>query len=152
MNPAHTVGRQVAEPLRDHLGLSRAAARERVIELFGEVGIPDPQTRIDAYPHEFSGGMAQRVVIAMALACEPKLLIADEPTTALDVTVQGQVLDLIGDLARDRNMSVLLITHDLGVVADSGRRRGGDVRGRDRRDRAVWPMCSGTRSTRTPRG
>lgn len=118
LNPAHTVGRQVAEPLRDHLGLSRAAARERVIELFGEVGIPDPQTRIDAYPHEFSGGMAQRVVIAMALACEPKLLIADEPTTALDVTVQGQVLDLIGDLARDRNMSVLLITHDLGVVAD----------------------------------
>ena len=118
LNPAHTVGRQVAESLRYHLGLSRDAARERVIELLGEVGIPDPETRIDAYPHEFSGGMAQRVVIAMALACEPKLLIADEPTTALDVTVQGQVLDLIGDLARDRNMSVLLITHDLGVVAD----------------------------------
>jgi len=118
LNPAYTVGRQVAEPLRYHLGLSKAAARQRVIELFGEVGIPDPATRIDAYPHQFSGGMAQRVVIAMALACEPKLLIADEPTTALDVTVQGQVLDLIGDLARERNMSVLLITHDLGVVAD----------------------------------
>lgn len=118
LNPAYTVGRQVAEPLRYHFGLSKAKARERVIQLFGEVGIPDPAGRIDSYPHQFSGGMAQRVVIAMALACEPKLLIADEPTTALDVTVQGQVLDLIGDLARKRDMSVLLITHDLGVVAD----------------------------------
>ena len=118
LNPAHTVGRQVAEPLRYHLGMSRAAARARTIELLAEVGIPDPESRIDAYPHEFSGGMAQRVVAAMALACGPKLLIADEPTTALDVTVQGQLLDLIGDLARRRSMSVLLITHDLGVVAD----------------------------------
>ena len=99
LNPAYTVGRQVAEPLRVHLGMSKAEARKRVIELFDEVGIPDPETRIDAFPHQFSGGMAQRVVIAMALACEPKLLIADEPTTALDVTVQGQVLDLIGDLS-----------------------------------------------------
>ena len=118
LNPAHTVGRQVAEPLRYHLGMSRADARARTIELLAEVGIPDPESRIDAYPHQFSGGMAQRVVAAMALACGPKLLIADEPTTALDVTVQGQLLDLIGELARDRDMSVLLITHDLGVVAD----------------------------------
>jgi len=118
LNPAYTVGRQVAEPLRVHMGLNKQQARERVIELFTEVGIPDPEKRIDAFPHQFSGGMAQRVMIAMALSCEPKLLIADEPTTALDVTVQGQVLDLIGDLARSRGVSVLLITHDLGVVAD----------------------------------
>ena len=118
LNPAHTVGRQVAEPLRYHLGMSRADARARTLELLAEVGIPDPESRIDNYPHQFSGGMAQRVVAAMALACSPKLLIADEATTALDVTVQGQLLDLIGDLARERDMSVLLITHDLGVVAD----------------------------------
>ena len=118
LNPAYTVGRQVAEPLRVHLDMTRKQARERVIELFAEVGIPDPHKRIDAYPHQFSGGMAQRVMIAMALSCEPKLLIADEPTTALDVTVQGQMLDLIGELARSRGVSVLLITHDLGVVAD----------------------------------
>ena len=118
LNPAHTVGRQVAEPLRYHLGMSRADARARTLELLAEVGIPDPGSRIDNYPHQFSGGMAQRVVAAMALACGPKLLIADEPTTALDVTVQGQLLDLIGELARERDMSVLLITHDLGVVAD----------------------------------
>lgn len=118
LNPAYTVGRQVAEPLRVHLGMSKREARERAIELFAEVGIPDPHKRIDAFPHQFSGGMAQRVMIAMALSCEPKLLIADEPTTALDVTVQGQMLDLVGELARSRGVSVLLITHDLGVVAD----------------------------------
>jgi peptide/nickel transport system permease protein len=118
LNPAYTVGRQIAEPLIHHLGLSKSEARTRAIELMTRVGIPDPETRIDSFPHQFSGGMAQRVVIAMALACSPKLLIADEPTTALDVTVQGQVLDLIGDLSRDLGVSVLLITHDLGVVAD----------------------------------
>ena len=118
LNPAYTVGRQISEPLMYHLGMSKSEARTRAIELMTRVGIPDPETRIDSFPHQFSGGMAQRVVIAMALACSPKLLIADEPTTALDVTVQGQVLDLIGDLSRDLGVSVLLITHDLGVVAD----------------------------------
>lgn len=118
LNPAYTVGRQIAEPLRYHLGMSKSEARKRSIELMTRVGIPDPEVRIDSYPHQFSGGMAQRVVIAMALACNPKLLIADEPTTALDVTVQGQVLDLIGDLAKELGVGVLLITHDLGVVSD----------------------------------
>ena len=118
LNPAFTVGRQVSDPLRVHLGMSRAQARNRAAELLGRVGITDPVRRLDDYPHQFSGGMAQRVMIAMALACEPKLLVADEPTTALDVTVQGQVLDLIGDLRSELGLSVLLITHDLGVVAD----------------------------------
>ncbi len=118
LNPAHTIGRQIAEPMRLHLGLSASEARTRTLELMAHVGIPEPETRIDAYPHQFSGGMAQRVVIAMALSCDPKLLIADEPTTALDVTVQGQVLDVIGDLSSELGVSVLLITHDLGVVSD----------------------------------
>lgn len=118
LNPAYTVGRQIAEPLIYHLGMSKKEARQEAIELMTRVGIPNPETRIDSFPHQFSGGMAQRVVIAMALSCNPKLLIADEPTTALDVTVQGQVLDLIGELSKDLGVSVLLITHDLGVVAD----------------------------------
>ncbi|MGI9597724.1 MAG: dipeptide/oligopeptide/nickel ABC transporter permease/ATP-binding protein [Acidimicrobiales bacterium] len=118
LNPAYTVGRQISEPLIHHLGMSKKEARARSIELMTRVGIPNPEVRIDSFPHQFSGGMAQRVVIAMALSCNPKLLIADEPTTALDVTVQGQVLDLIGELSRELGVSVLLITHDLGVVAD----------------------------------
>lgn len=118
LNPAFTVGRQISEGMRAHLGLSRKAARARAIELLHRVGIPQAAQRLDDYPHQFSGGMAQRVVIAMALSCEPRLLIADEPTTALDVTVQGQVLDLIGELSSEFGLSVLLITHDLGVVSD----------------------------------
>ena len=118
LNPTMTVGAQVAEVLRQHEGLSRRQARDRVVELFDRVQIPNPASRLRQYPHEFSGGMAQRVMIAMALACSPKLLIADEPTTALDVTVQGQVLDLLVSLRDESDMSILLITHDLGVVAD----------------------------------
>ncbi|MEU9024449.1 dipeptide/oligopeptide/nickel ABC transporter permease/ATP-binding protein [Actinomadura sp. NPDC048394] len=118
LNPAYTVGDQVAEVLREHEGLSRAKARERVVDLFDQVHISDPAGRLGDYPHQFSGGMAQRVMIAMALACGPRLLVADEPTTALDVTVQGQVLDLLLELREQTGMSILLITHDLGVVAD----------------------------------
>ncbi len=118
LNPAYTVGDQIGEALMRHKGLSKRAARARAIELLSRVKIPAPQTRVDAYPHNLSGGMRQRVMIAMALALEPALLIADEPTTALDVTIQAQVLDLISDLARDTGTAVLLITHDLGVVAE----------------------------------
>ncbi len=118
LNPAIKVGRQIAEPLRIHLGLSKAQARERAAELLAEVRVPDPRRRLDQYPHEFSGGMAQRVGIAMALACEPRLLIADEPSTALDVTVQGQILDLMAELQERHRMAIILITHDLGVIAE----------------------------------
>ncbi|MDH5694785.1 MAG: ATP-binding cassette domain-containing protein, partial [Gammaproteobacteria bacterium] len=116
LNPVLTVGNQISEVLSRHKGLTGAAARARVIELLEAVGIPDPAQRIDEYPHQLSGGMKQRVMIAMALAGEPDLLIADEPTTALDVTIQAQVLDLIRDLQKRTGMAVLMITHDLGVV------------------------------------
>ncbi len=117
LNPVLTVGRQIQEVLERHLGLRGRVARERILELLAEVGIPDPGKRIDEYPHQLSGGMKQRVMIAMALAGEPELLIADEPTTALDVTIQAQVLRLLQRLQRERGMALLLITHDLGVVA-----------------------------------
>jgi peptide/nickel transport system permease protein len=118
LDPAQTVGDQIGESLRLHRGLSRRAARERAIDLLVQVGIADPVRRVRAYPHEFSGGMAQRVAIASALACDPKLLIADEPTTALDVTVQAEILDLLRSLQAEREMAILFVTHDLGVVAD----------------------------------
>jgi peptide/nickel transport system ATP-binding protein len=118
LNPVLTVGRQLREPLRLHQGLDRAGAEKRAIEMLAMVGIPEPQRRVAEYPHQMSGGMRQRVMIAMALACNPKLLIADEPTTALDVTVQAQILDLMRDLKRRVGAAVLLITHDLGVVAE----------------------------------
>lgn len=122
LNPVHTVGAQVAEPLRLHRGMTPAAARKEAIALLDRVGIPDAARRIDAYPHQFSGGQRQRVTIAMALACGPDLLIADEPTTALDVTIQRQILDLIRDLVAERGMALMLISHDLGVIAQNVRR------------------------------
>jgi oligopeptide/dipeptide ABC transporter ATP-binding protein len=119
LNPTLTIGTQIVEVLQRHLGLDRRSARRRAAELLEEVGIPRALERLDDYPHRFSGGMRQRVGIAIAIACEPRLLIADEPTTALDVTVQAQVLDLLDDLRREREMAQLLITHNMGVVAES---------------------------------
>jgi peptide/nickel transport system ATP-binding protein len=118
LNPVMTVGDQIAETVRLHRGASRSEARDRAIEMLGLVKIADPQKRLRQFPHQFSGGQRQRVMIAMALACTPKLLIADEPTTALDVTIQAQILELIGELRQRLGMAVLLITHDLGVVAE----------------------------------
>lgn len=122
LNPVYRVGDQIAEAIRAHREVSKAAALGRATELLGMVGIPNPAQRIRDYPHEFSGGMRQRVMIAMALACEPDVLIADEPTTALDVTIQAQILDLLRKLNRDKCVSVVLITHDLGVVAELAHR------------------------------
>ncbi|WNG46404.1 ABC transporter ATP-binding protein [Archangium minus] len=119
LNPVYTVGEQLAEGVRLHQGLSRTAAREHAVEMLRRVGIPAPEQRVDNYPHQLSGGMRQRVMIAMALACGPELLIADEPTTALDVTIQAQILELLKRLQQERRMAVMLITHDLGVVAES---------------------------------
>ena len=118
LNPYMQIGKQLVEPLIYHKKVSKAQARERAIELLEEVGIREPQTTIDNYPHEFSGGMRQRVMIAMALINEPKLLIADEPTTALDVTIQAQILQLMADLQKKRDIGVIFISHDLAVVAD----------------------------------
>ena len=122
LNPSHTVGDQVREVLRVHLGLRGTALESRVLELFQRVEIPAAKSRLTAYPHEMSGGMNQRVMIAMAIACEPRLLIADEPTTALDVTIQAQVMALLAKLQREQGLSLVLITHDLAVVAEMARR------------------------------
>jgi dipeptide transport system ATP-binding protein len=122
LNPCFTVGWQIKEALRYHLGLGRAERHRRAIELFEQVGIPDPEKRLSAFPHQMSGGMNQRVMIAMAISCKPKLLIADEPTTALDVTIQAQILDLLADLRNETGMGLVLITHDMGVVAETAER------------------------------
>jgi peptide/nickel transport system ATP-binding protein len=119
LNPLHTIGRQIAETLILHRGTSVGEARREATRLLDRVGIPDPVRRVDAYPHQLSGGQRQRVTIAIALACGPDLLIADEPTTALDVTIQRQILDLIADLVEERGMALLMISHDLGVIAEN---------------------------------
>ena len=117
LNPLYRVENQLTEPLRIHRGINRKEAREAALELLRKVDIPNPEARLKQYPHEFSGGMRQRVMIAMAIACQPKLVIADEPTTALDVTIQAQVLDLLNNLKNESNASIIMITHDLGVIA-----------------------------------
>ena len=122
LNPVYRVGKQIVEAIRTHENVSKKEARERAIDMLRKVGIPSPEKRIDDYPHQMSGGMRQRVMIAMALSCNPKLLIADEPTTALDVTIQAQILDLLRRLRDDTGMAVLLITHDLGVVSETADR------------------------------
>jgi dipeptide transport system ATP-binding protein len=119
LNPCFTVGFQIGEALKTHLGMDKEQQRARSIELLKEVGIPAPEQRLSAYPHQFSGGMAQRVMIAMALACKPKLIIADEPTTALDVTIQAQILDLLTKLQKETGTALVLITHSMGVVAET---------------------------------
>ncbi len=122
LNPLYTIGRQLIETIRTHLGLGESAARARAIGLLEEVGIPAAARRIDHYPHQFSGGMRQRVVIALALAAEPKLIIADEPTTALDVSIQAQIIQLLKRLAREHGTAIMLITHDMGVIAETADR------------------------------
>jgi dipeptide transport system ATP-binding protein len=119
LNPCYTVAFQIMETLKVHEGGGRAERKRRALELLEQVGIPDPASRLSAFPHQLSGGMSQRVMIAIAIACNPRLLIADEPTTALDVTIQAQIIDLLRDLQRERNMALILITHDLAVVAES---------------------------------
>jgi peptide/nickel transport system ATP-binding protein len=122
LNPLYRIGDQLVETIRTHLNLSESGARKRAIDLLAEVGIPAPEKRIDAYPHEFSGGMRQRVVIALAICAEPELIIADEPTTALDVSVQAQIISLIKRLGRDHGTAVMLVTHDMGVIAETSDR------------------------------
>ena len=122
LNPLYRIGDQLVETIRTHLNLSESAARKRAIDLLAEVGIPAPDKRVDAYPHEFSGGMRQRVVIALAISAEPELIIADEPTTALDVSVQAQIIALIKRLGRDHGTAVMLVTHDMGVIAETSDR------------------------------
>ncbi|MFJ2952998.1 ABC transporter ATP-binding protein [Streptomyces sp. NPDC087270] len=119
LSPYYTVGRQIAEPFMKHTGASKREGRNRAIEMLARVGIPQPQTRVDDFPHQFSGGMRQRAMIALALVCDPELVIADEPTTALDVTVQAQILDLLKDLQQETGTAIILITHDLGVIANT---------------------------------
>ncbi|KQT82485.1 ABC transporter ATP-binding protein [Aurantimonas sp. Leaf443] len=122
LNPCFTVGYQIGETLKAHLKLGRSERRTRTVELLAQVGITDPERRMNAFPHQLSGGMSQRVMIAMAIACNPKLLVADEPTTALDVTIQAQILDLLLDLQTRKGMAMILITHDMGVIAETARR------------------------------
>ncbi|MFB6186372.1 MAG: ATP-binding cassette domain-containing protein, partial [Halobacteriaceae archaeon] len=118
LDPVYTIGEQLIETIQQHFDISDKEARERAIQSLDEVGIPEPENRLDDYPHHYSGGMRQRVVIAIALSCNPDLLIADEPTTGLDVSIQAQILDLLADINDNHDMAIILITHDLGVIAE----------------------------------
>jgi dipeptide transport system ATP-binding protein len=140
LNPCFTVGFQLSEALKTHLALGRRARRERAIDLLRQVGIPAPEKRLSSFPHQLSGGMNQRVMIAMAIACNPKLLIADEPTTALDVTIQAQILDLLLKLQRDTKMALVLITHDMGVVAETAERVSVQYAGQKVEEQRVRPL------------
>lgn len=140
LNPCFTVGFQIKEALKMHLGLNRRERQQRAVELFEQVGIPDPAKRLNTFPHQLSGGMNQRVMIAMAIACKPKLLIADEPTTALDVTIQAQILDLLKDLQKETGMGLILITHDMGVVAETSERVSVFYSGQKVEEQAVGPL------------
>ena len=140
LNPCFTVGWQIKEVLRYHLGLDRAARHRRAVELFEQVGIPAPEKRLSAFPHQLSGGMNQRAMIAMAIACSPKLLIADEPTTALDVTIQAQILDLLTGLRAETGMGLVLITHDMGVVAETAERVAVFYAGQKIEEQEVLPL------------
>ncbi|SHF18716.1 dipeptide transport system ATP-binding protein [Ruegeria intermedia] len=140
LNPCFTVGWQIREALRIHLGMGRRERQARAVELFEQVGIPDPVKRLSAFPHQLSGGMNQRVMIAMAIACKPKLLIADEPTTALDVTIQAQILDLLTALRDETGMGLVLITHDMGVVAETAERVSVQYAGQKIEEQPVGPL------------
>lgn len=140
LNPCFTVGWQIREALRVHLGMGRRERQARAIELFEQVGIPDAEKRLGAFPHQMSGGMNQRVMIAMAIACKPKLLIADEPTTALDVTIQAQILDLLAGLREETGMGLVLITHDMGVVAETAERVSVQYAGQKIEEQPVVPL------------
>ncbi|PWK68541.1 ABC transporter ATP-binding protein [Aminobacter sp. AP02] len=149
LNPCFTVGFQIEEVLRVHLGLDKAARRKRAIELFESVGIADPAERLGSYPHQMSGGQCQRVMIAMAIACNPKLLIADEPTTALDVTIQKQILDLLMKLQAEHKMGLIMITHNMGVVAETADRVVVQYKGRKMEEADVLTLFENPKSSYT---
>jgi len=149
LNPCFTVGFQIEEVLRFHLGMDKATRRRRAIELFEQVGIPDPKTRLNSFPHQMSGGQNQRVMIAMAIACNPKLLIADEPTTALDVTIQKQILDLLVRLQAEHGMGLIMITHNIGVVAETADRVVVQYKGRKMEEAGVLELFTAPKSPYT---
>ena len=145
LNPCFTVGFQIIEAMQTHLGGSKRVLRQRAVELMNLVGIPDPERRLNSFPHQMSGGMNQRIMIAMSLSCDPRLLIADEPTTALDVTIQAQILDLLTRLQRERGMALILITHDMGVIAETARRVNVMYAGQQAEERGVEPLFANPR-------